>query len=98
MENLSCVCVNIFQQLQSLLQSFTAHSTGSGSSTFSHDGGFGSQIPQSNQMNGQPSRFSNSENNSMLPVVLVLFLFAIFFLNNNNPAPGRRDQDLKGRE
>ena len=48
MENLSCVCVNIFQQLQSLLQSFTAHSTGSGSSTFTHDGGFGSQIPKSN--------------------------------------------------
>lgn len=53
-------------------------------------------MPQSSRMEGAPSRFSNDSNNTMLPVVLVLFLFAMFFMNNNAGAPARREQDMKG--
>ncbi len=54
-------------------------------------------MPQSSQMDGGPSRFSTDSSNAMLSVVLALFLFAMFFINNNNAATGReRPLDLKG--
>ena len=39
MNNLSCVCVNIFSQLSQLIANFGASQASSG--TFTHTGGFG---------------------------------------------------------
>ncbi len=77
MDNLSCVCVNIFNQLSQLLQTFQRHSTSS--SSFSHTGGFGDSLPSGSQSLGNESRF----NTDITGFIVMLILMAMLMFSNN---------------
>jgi hypothetical protein len=80
MNNLSCVCVNIFSQLSQLLTTFGASQTSS--STFTHTGGFGDgQMPQSTLGLGQDGRMGGSPQSSefAMTIMLVFALVLLFF-------------------
>ena len=92
MNNIACVCVNIFGQLSQLLQTFQANSLSSGggsTGTFTHDGGFGDN-PVRNMQGGSGSpdgRFSaGSEDNSVFTFAIVLMAMVLIFLTANGGA------------
>ena len=55
MNNLNCVCVNIYSQLNQLLQTFQASTVGS--TSYTHSGGE-ANIPSTTGQLGTPGRFS----------------------------------------
>ena len=78
MNNLSCVCVNIFSQLSQLLTTFGASQTSS--STFTHTGGFGDgQMPQSTLGLGQDGRMGAQTSEFAMTIMLVFALVLLFF-------------------
>ncbi len=90
MNNIQCVCVNIFQQLSQMLQSFSRHSTSS--STFTHDGGFGTSTPEPQATLGTDGRFSSNDSTNML-LMFALIVLAMFTMMGGAP----QRQDVKVR-
>ena len=83
MNNLSCVCVDIFQQLQNILFSFSQSSVSTGHETFTHTGGFGTRLPELSApgMGGGSGAGRFGETNMF--TVFAIIAFIIFFLLNN---------------
>ena len=97
MNNLSCVCVNIFSQLSQLLNNFSTISTSS--STFTHDGGFTQAPPQGSASLGNDGRFSLGSaggDNTVFTFAVMLMIFAMFFLNTGD-ARQRETDDKQAR-
>ena len=86
-----CVCVNIFNQLSNLLETFQTHSTSS--STFSHTGGFGDTIPQSSVGLGTAGR-GLSGDSGVFTFAVFIMVIALFLLSGRpQPADDKRPND-----
>ena len=80
MNNIQCVCIDIYQQLSQLLQSFTQQATSA--TTFTHNGGFGDTIPSGSTTLGNDGRFSGLGSDSgVFTFAVFLMIMAMLFLS-----------------